>query len=76
MIGPELLNDTVQGLRCLNSLNNVSLCYLIGSQLLNQMEGAGPPPADADKIEALPKVKTSQELVGKLIAFCSTGNSI
>jgi len=36
------------------------------------MEGAGPPPADADKIEALPKVKISQELVGKLIAFCIT----
>lgn len=33
------------------------------TQLLNQMEGAGPPPADADKIEGLPKVKTSQELV-------------
>lgn len=38
------------------------------------MEGAGPPPADADKIEALPKVKISQELVGKrtVIVFCKT----
>ena len=52
--------------------NNVSMCHVIGPQLLNQMEGAGPPPADADKIEGLPKVKTSQELVGKLIAFCIT----
>ncbi|XP_078356317.1 E3 ubiquitin-protein ligase RNF126-like [Oculina patagonica] len=33
------------------------------TQLLNQMEGAGPPPADADKIETLPKVIVSQELV-------------
>ena len=48
------------------------MCHVIGPQLLNQMEGAGPPPADADKIEGLPKVKTSQELVGKLIAFCIT----
>ena len=51
------------------------MCDLIGLQLLNQMEGAGPPPADADKIEALPKVKISQELVGKLIAFCITGTN-
>ena len=29
------------------------------------MEGAGPPPADAEKIETLPKVIVSQELVGK-----------
>ena len=49
---------------------DTSVCHLIGSQLLNQMEGSGPPPADADKIEALPKVKISQELVGKLIVFC------
>ena len=38
------------------------MCHVIGPQLLNQMEGAGPPPADADKIEGLPKVKTSQLL--------------
>ena len=50
--------------------NDVPMCYLIVSQLLNQMEGSGPPPADADKIEALPKITISEELVGKLIAFC------
>lgn len=58
----------------LEFVNDVLICYLIGSQLLNQIEGAGPPPADADKIEALPKVKISQELVGKItvIVFCKT----
>jgi len=71
---PELVNYTVQGLCMLEFVNDVLICYLIGSQLLNQMEGAGPPPADADKIEALPKVKISQELVGKItvIVFCKT----
>jgi len=29
------------------------------------MEGTGPPPADANRIETLPKVIISQELVGK-----------
>ena len=53
-------------------LSDVSMSYLFCSQLLNQMEGAGPPPADAEKIEALPKVNISQELVGKLIVFCIT----
>lgn len=53
----------------LEFVNDMLICYLIGSQLLNQMEGAGPPPADADKIEALPKVKISQELVGKITAL-------
>ena len=29
------------------------------------MEGAGPPPADSERIETLPKVIITQELVGK-----------
>ncbi|KAM7449665.1 hypothetical protein ABFA07_002576 [Porites harrisoni] len=33
------------------------------TQLLNQMEGAGPPPADSERIETLPKVIITQELV-------------
>lgn len=33
------------------------------TQLLNQMEGSGPPPADSNRIQALPKVIVSQELV-------------
>lgn len=33
------------------------------TQLLNQMEGSGPPPADPSRIQALPKVIVSQELV-------------
>lgn len=31
------------------------------------MEGSGPPPADPSRIEALPKVIVSQELVGEKI---------
>jgi len=37
------------------------------TQLLNQMEGTGPPPADANRIETLPKVIISQELVDACI---------
>lgn len=33
------------------------------TQLLNQMEGTGPPPADSERITTLPKVIVSQELV-------------
>ncbi|EDO32057.1 predicted protein, partial [Nematostella vectensis] len=33
------------------------------TQLLNQLEGAGPPPAENDKIENLPKVKVTQSLI-------------
>ena len=29
------------------------------------MEGAGPPPADSERIETLPKVIITQELVGE-----------
>ena len=35
------------------------------TQLLNNVEGAGPPPADADKIEKLPTVKITQDQVGR-----------
>lgn len=31
------------------------------------MEGSGPPPADANRIQALPKVIVSQQLVGEKI---------
>jgi E3 ubiquitin-protein ligase RNF115/126 len=34
-------------------------------QLLNQLESSGPPPADRDKISALPTVAITQEQVGK-----------
>ena len=30
------------------------------------MEGSGPPPADSNRIQALPKVIVSQELVGMM----------
>ena len=43
-------------------------------QLLDQMEGSGPPPADARQIESLPTVKISQDDVGTLskILTCFT----
>ena len=34
-------------------------------QLLNQMDGAGPPPADSKKIEDLQKVEVTEESAGK-----------
>ncbi|ESP05429.1 hypothetical protein LOTGIDRAFT_102357 [Lottia gigantea] len=37
------------------------------SQLLNQLEGSGAPPAPEEKIENLPKVKINQEQVGKTL---------
>ena len=50
-------------LTILYSLMSILLnCY---EQLLNQMEGAGPAPADSERIEALPKVIITQELVGE-----------
>ena len=36
------------------------------TQLLNNVEGSGPPPADKDKINKLPTVKITQSQVGKL----------
>lgn len=38
----------------------------IVTQLMNQMEGTGPPPLATDKIDTLPDVKISQEQVGKI----------
>ena len=37
------------------------------TQLLNQLEGSGPPPADNTDINALPSVKITKEQVGE---FC------
>jgi hypothetical protein len=37
----------------------------IVTQLLNQMDGTGPPPLAEDKIQSLPSVQISQEQVGK-----------
>lgn len=34
-------------------------------QLLNQMDGAGPPPADSKKIEDLQKVEVTEDSAGK-----------
>ena len=51
-----------------NKIGNADHCIktkIFLLQLLNQMEGAGPPPADADKIKSLPKIIVSQELLGK-----------
>jgi len=36
-------------------------------QLLNQLDGAGPPPASKDQIDALPSTTIDQEQVGELI---------
>ena len=39
---------------------------VIVTQLLNQMDGTGPPPLKGETIEKIPKVKVTQEHVGKL----------
>lgn len=36
-------------------------------QLLNQLEGSGPAPAEKSKIDSLPNVKVTQPQVGKTI---------
>ena len=41
-----------------------NLCFVLVCQLLNQMDGAGPPPAAKDHIDALPTVIIVQEQVG------------
>ena len=41
---------------------------VIVTQLLNQMDGTGPPPLKGETIEMIPKVKVTQEHVGKLFA--------
>jgi len=42
----------------------------IVTQLLNQMDGTGPPPLADDKIQSLPNVQISQEQVGRWIKMC------
>ena len=39
-------------------------------QLLNQLESSGPPPAENEKIEALPTVTISQQQVGECVCVC------
>lgn len=48
--------------------------FVFALQLLDQMEGSGPPPADARQIESLPTVKIGQDDVGTLskILTCLT----
>lgn len=41
-------------------------CCYFGLQLMNQADGAGPPPAQKDQIDALPSVIVVQEQVGEL----------
>eukprot|EP00795_Rhopilema_esculentum_P006346 gene6346-11780_t len=45
-----------------NGLDNII------SQLLNQLEGSGPPPADKENIDKLPKIQISQEDVARLLS--------
>lgn len=40
--------------------------FLLVFQLLNQFENTGPPPADKEKIQALPTVPVTEEHVGML----------
>lgn len=37
-------------------------------QLLNQFENTGPPPADKEKIQALPTIQITQEHVGVYVS--------
>ena len=41
----------------------------IVTQLLNQMEGTGPPRMEKEEIVELPKIKVAQEHIGKLIKY-------
>jgi len=45
-----------------------AFCGLLFFQLLNQFENTGPPPADKEKIQALPTVQITQEHVGVYIS--------
>lgn len=42
----------------------------IVTELMNQMEGTGPPPLSKDRIDNLPDVKISAEQVGELRYVC------
>ncbi len=48
---------------------------LFDLQLMNQLDGTGPPPAEKSQIESLPKVKITKEQVGECpnihIQMCS-----
>ena len=46
----------------------IKYMYLV--QLLNQLESSGPPPAENEKIEALPTVTISQQQVGECVCEC------
>lgn len=64
------VNDlTVIYVKCLYKsamfLNTFLIHYLF--QLLNQLEGSGPAPAEKSKIDSLPNVKVSQVQVGKTL---------
>jgi E3 ubiquitin-protein ligase RNF115/126 len=41
----------------------------IVTQLLNQMDGTGPPPLAKDKIKEIPVVVITQDQVGELVYF-------
>ena len=41
----------------------------IVTQLLNQMEGTGPPRMEKEEIVELPKIKVAQEHIGKVIKY-------
>lgn len=41
---------------------------LLFFQLLNQFENTGPPPADKEKIQALPTIQITQEHVGVYVS--------
>ncbi|PIO24757.1 hypothetical protein AB205_0085860 [Aquarana catesbeiana] len=43
------------------------------TQLLNQFENTGPPPADNEKIQALPTIKITQEHVGEYLKWLLLG---
>lgn len=45
-----------------------ALCGLLFFQLLNQFENTGPPPADKEKIQALPTIQITQEHVGVYVS--------
>lgn len=45
-----------------------ALSGLLFFQLLNQFENTGPPPADKEKIQALPTIQITQEHVGVYVS--------
>lgn len=49
--------------------SHLSALYgLLFFQLLNQFENTGPPPADKEKIQALPTIQITQEHVGVYVS--------